>query len=143
MEIERKFLIDESKINYKEYPHKSLEQAYLCTSPVIRVRKEDDTYYMTYKGKGMMTREEYNLPLNKEAYESLKEKREGNLISKTRYLIPFKNYTIELDDFASPKPLLMAEVEFPTEEEANSFVGPEWFVEDVTGDPKYHNSNMI
>lgn len=143
MEIERKFLIDESKINYKEYPHKLLEQAYLCTNPVIRVRKEDDTYYMTYKGKGMMTREEYNLPLNKEAYESLKEKREGNLISKTRYLIPFKNYTIELDDFASPKPLLMAEVEFPTEEEANSFVGPEWFVEDVTGDPKYHNSNMI
>ncbi|CBK73647.1 hypothetical protein CIY_07540 [Butyrivibrio fibrisolvens 16/4] len=37
----------------------------------------------------------------------------------------------------------MAEVEFPTIEEANSFVPPEWFGEDVTNDKNYHNSNMI
>lgn len=143
MEIERKFLIDASGSNYKSYPCKMLEQAYLCTDPVVRVRKEDDTYYMTYKGKGMLAREEYNLPLTKEAYEKLREKRDGNLISKTRYLIPFGKYTIELDDFSSPAPLLLAEVEFDSVEEANAFIGPCWFIEDVTENPKYHNSNMI
>lgn len=143
MEIERKFLIDETKIDYRAFPSKELSQGYLCTDPVVRVRKEDDTYYMTYKGKGMLAREEYNLPLTKEAYEHLIKKADGHIISKRRYLIPFDKYTIELDDFTAPAPLLLAEVEFPTKEEALSFKGPDWFIKDVTEDPKYHNSNMI
>lgn len=143
MEIERKFLVDVKDIDYKSYPSKKLEQGYLCTDPVVRVRKEDDTYYMTYKGKGMLVREEYNLPLTKEAYDHLIQKADGNIISKTRYLIPCGKYTIELDDFSSPKPLLMAEVEFPTEKEAHDFTPPEWFIKDVTDNPEYHNSNMI
>ena len=45
-----------------------------------------------------MAREEYNLPLTQEAYEHLKPKSDGLVISKTRYLIPEKNgLTIELD----------------------------------------------
>ena len=51
--------------------------------------------------------------------------------------------TIELDVFDAPfAPLIMAEVEFPTEEMANAFQMPDWFLEDVTNDPAYHNSNM-
>ncbi len=111
--------------------------------PVIRVRKEDDHYYMTYKGSGMMAREEYNLPLNKTAYEQLKSKAEGNIISKKRVLIPYSKYTIELDIFEAPfAPLLLAEVEFESEEDANAFTPPDWFGQDVTYDGKYHNSNM-
>lgn len=68
MEIERKFLIKELPKNLEKYAKKELEQAYLCTSPVVRVRMENDEYYLTYKGKGLMVREEYNLPLTKEAY---------------------------------------------------------------------------
>ena len=49
MEIERKFLVDESQIDYRSYPHKILKQGYLSTDPVVRVRKEDDEYYMTVK----------------------------------------------------------------------------------------------
>ena len=36
----------------------------------------------------------------------------------------------------------MAEVEFPSIEEAESFAAPEWFGEDVTYDGRYHNSAM-
>ena len=40
MEIERKFLIDRLPEKLEVYPHKELEQGYLCTDPVVRVRKE-------------------------------------------------------------------------------------------------------
>ncbi len=143
MEIERKFLISKLPEGIDDYPFHIIEQAYLTTDPVIRVRKEDSTFYMTYKGSGMLSREEYNLPLNEEAYSVLRSKSEGNIISKKRVLIPYGKYTIELDIFDPPfSPLILAEVEFPSEEEAVSFTGPDWFREDVTYDPKYHNSNM-
>ncbi len=143
MEIERKFLIDESQFDYSSYPCKELIQGYLSTSPVVRVRREGDEYYLTYKGSGMLMREEYNLPLTKEAFEHLVEKSDGIVIRKTRYLIPLEPYTIELDVFHdSLAPLVMSEVEFPSLEEANSFTPPIWFSKEVTNDPKYHNSNM-
>ena len=67
MEIERKFLIDKLPENLDDYSFHIIEQAYLNTNPVVRVRRSDDEYYLTYKGSGMMAREEYNLPLNAEA----------------------------------------------------------------------------
>lgn len=92
MEIERKFLISKENLpaDLNSYPHHRLEQGYLSTAPVVRIRKEDDNYYLTYKSKGLMTREEYNLPLTKESYEHMRPKADGILISKTRYLIPEK-----------------------------------------------------
>lgn len=144
MEIERKFLIDILPENLSQYTCLQLEQGYLCTEPVVRIRRENNDYYLTYKSKGLMVREEYNLPLTKEAYEHLLPKIDGILISKKRYLIPFsENLTIELDVFeGSLAPLILAEVEFDTEEEANAFVPPEWFGEDVTYSTLYHNSTL-
>ena len=144
MEIERKYLL-KTLPDLKTYEFHKIEQAYLCTSPVVRVRREDETYYMTYKGGGMMAREEYNLPLNQESYQHLKEKADGNVIGKTRYLIPLKKEGLvaEVDVFDPPfAPLILAEVEFETEEQANAFEAPEWFGEDVTFDGRYHNSYM-
>lgn len=99
MEIERKFLIPRLPENLASYPSRLLEQAYLCTDPVVRVRRSDDSYILTYKSKGLMSREEYNLPLTAESYAHLKAKADGNIISKRRYLIPLSDgLTIELDD---------------------------------------------
>lgn len=157
MEIERKFTIKELPCHLDSYPFHIIEQAYLNTAPVIRIRKEDDNYYLTYKGQGLMAREEYNLPLNKASYQHLLPKADGTVISKKRYLLPLTNpaftadfapvkpseLTIELDVFAPPfAPLIMAEVEFPSIEMANAFLPPDWFDKDVTNDPAYHNSNM-
>lgn len=144
MEIERKFLIKQLPENLDEYPFHLIEQGYLNTSPVVRVRKSDDEYFLTYKGSGMMAREEYNLPLNAESYSHLIKKADGNIISKKRYLIPLdKSHTIELDIFDEPfSPLVIAEVEFNSLDEAELFTAPEWFDEEVTYDSKYHNNNM-
>lgn len=144
MEIERKFLISKLPPNVETYPSQLLEQAYLCTEPVVRVRRSDDTYTLTYKSKGLMSREEYNLPLTPESYEHLKTKADGNIIRKKRYRIPFDSrLTIELDVFAAPfEGLLLAEVEFSSEEEALAFSAPAWFGEEVTWSTDYHNSTL-
>ena len=144
MEIERKFLIKKLPDNLTSYKARKIEQAYLCTDPVVRVRRDNDDYYLTYKSKGMIVREEYNLPLTKEAYGHLLAKADGKIITKTRYEIPEKdNLTIELDVFEGKfDGLLLAEVEFASEEEALGYIPPEWFGEDVSNSTKYHNSTL-
>ena len=143
MEIERKYLVKTLPDNLSSFPCRFLEQGYLCTEPVVRVRQDNDKFELTYKSKGLMVREEYNLPLTKEAYEHLKSKADGRIITKKRYMIPLQEYTIELDVFEGElAPLILAEVEFPSEEKANAFVPPEWFGEDVTFSTQYHNSNL-
>ncbi len=160
MEIERKFTVKELPADLEQLPSHHIQQAYLNTNPVIRVRKEDDEYYLTYKGSGMMAREEYNLPLTKDAYHHLLQKADGRIISKRRYLIPLVNpsfekregfstppdnytLTIELDVFEGDlAPLVIAEVEFGSKESAEAFLPPAWFDQDVTYDKEYHNSNL-
>ena len=140
MEIERKYLLDQLPENLTSYPCKKIEQGYLSTEPVVRIRRSDDEYYLTYKSKGLMVREEYNLPLTKESYLHLREKADGVLISKTRYLLPLTgtDLTIELDVFDAPyEGLYLAEVEFPDEASANAFVPPVWFGKDVTYSSDY------
>lgn len=158
MEIERKFTVKKLPDDLDKYTCHIIEQAYLNTDPVVRVRRQDDKYYMTYKGKGLLAREEYNLPLNEVSYYHLRDKADGNVISKKRYVIPIINPTftsdftekddrislcVELDIFDAPfAPLVIAEVEFPSEEAANAFLSLDWFDQDVTNDPAYHNSNL-
>ena len=150
MEIERKYLVKELPENLENYPHFFIEQGYLCTEPTIRIRRKNNDYILTYKSRQNVSpavdtcvNVEEEFPLSKEAYEHLKTKADGRTITKRRYNIPLGNYTIELDLFTCPEGLIMAEVEFPTKEEALAFTPPEWFAQDVTMDPRYHNSNMI
>ncbi|MBR3646696.1 MAG: CYTH domain-containing protein [Lachnospiraceae bacterium] len=144
MEIERKFIPKYLPENIATAKFHKIEQAYLNTSPVVRIRQSDNDYYLTYKGGGMMAREEYNLPLNKESYIHLREKADGNIITKTRYLIPIHDeLTAELDIFEGVfKGLMIVEVEFESIEQANTFTPPDWFGEDVTTDGRYHNSYL-
>ena len=144
MEIERKYLIRSLPENLSQYQCKKIAQGYICTNPVVRIRKSDDEYYLTYKGKGLMAREEYNLPLTQEGYEHMLPKIDGRLIEKSRYLISLDGkLTAELDIFEGDlAPLIIVEVEFDSLDAANSFIPPEWFGEDVTESRKYHNSNL-
>lgn len=166
MEIERKFTIKKLPENLESYSCHIIEQAYLNTDPVVRIRRQDAEYYMTYKGKGLLAREEYNLPLNEQSYYHLREKADGNIISKKRYVIPIStpqftatymsehlsdsgksidslSLCVELDIFDAPfAPLVIAEVEFPDKETAEAFLPLDWFDQDVTNDPAYHNSNL-
>lgn len=148
MEIERKYLIDRDKIPFHpaNYPCRRIEQGYLCTKPVVRIRQDQEDYILTYKSKGLMAREEYNLPLTKNAYLHLREKADGRLITKDRYVIPLSPDSpllIELDFFHGDlEGLILAEVEFPNLLSAESFKAPDWFGEDVTHSSRFHNSNL-
>ncbi len=144
MEIEKKYLIPTIPENIEQYPFISIEQAYICTSPVLRIRKRSDQYIFTYKSAGLMSREEIETSLTEEAYYHLLSKADGNVITKTRYLIPTdNNLTIELDIFHGCfEGLVLAEVEFEDEESALSYTPPSWFGEDVTYSSKYHNSTL-
>ena len=98
---------------------------------------------LSYKGRGLLEREEYNLPLTAEAYESLKGKIEGRLIEKRRYILPFGKYKIELDIFKGKlEGLIYAEVEFPSKEEAENFAAPEWFNRELTEEPGNSNADL-
>lgn len=144
MEIERKYLVDKLPGHIEDYPCRIISQGYLNINPVVRIRRDNEKYELTYKSKGFMARQEYNLPLTREAYEHLLTKIDGRLIEKRRYMIPLDHgLTAELDVFEGTlAPLILVEVEFSSEEEANSFVPPSWFGEDVTFSGKYHNSSL-
>ena len=144
MEIERKFLVRNLPENLESYEQKRICQGYLCTNPVVRIRRSNDDYFLTYKGRGKMVREEHEFPLTAEAFEHMLPKIDGILIDKVRYLIPLSSgHIAELDIFQGKlAPLRLVEVEFASVEEAESFVAPEWFGDDVTESKEYHNSNL-
>lgn len=154
MEIERKFTIKKLPSKLDKYEKKRIEQGYLCTEPVVRIRKSNDDYYMTYKANKNLSlknneialvNEEIEVPLTKESYLHLKEKVDFHIIEKTRYIIPLdNNLKVELDIFEGClKGLTFAEVEFKDEEQAKSFILPEWFLEDVSFDKRFRNNYLI
>lgn len=147
MEIERKFLIknlQQLPFRPEDYPCRRIEQGYLCTDPVVRVRRDGSDFFLTYKSRGLMAREEYNLPLTEEAYSHLIAKADGRIITKTRYVIPLENgLKLELDLFEGElAPLILAEIEFSDEQSARDYRAPGWLGEDVTYSSDYHNSTL-
>lgn len=143
MEIERKFLVKRMPEGLEQTESRPMEQAYLCLDPVVRVRRCGEEYVLTYKGAGLLAREEHNLPLTRESYRHLLEKADGIPILKRRYRVPLAPYVAELDVFAPPlAPLVLVEVEFPDEAQALAFQPPAWFGREVTYDPAYTNGSM-
>ena len=123
----------------------------------------EEHFYMTYKGlrrQDTLAQEEYNLDLTREAYEHLLDKADGIVIEKKRILIPLNadafpegsegarcvsggDAVIELDIFAGALAgLVIAEVEFPSEEIAAAYRPAAWFGEEVTGDERYSNAYL-
>ena len=148
MEIERKFLLNKIPENLESYTKFDLEQAYISTEPVIRVRKKgtasNTRYILTVKSTGLMSRQEFELDIDEHSYNNLLKKSEGNIISKSRYVIPLDtSLTLELDIFHGKfEGLVMGEIEFPDEETAKKYTSPEYLSEEVTFDTRFHNSTM-
>lgn len=152
MEIEKKFLLKRLPEGLEQYERLVIEQGYLCTDPVVRIRRSNDQYILTYKshegievpqeGSGVRINQEVEVPLNRPAYEHLREKIDGNPVRKCRYLIPLEDgSTGELDIFEGVlSGLTLIEVEFADAETAGRFVPPDWFGENVSDDYRYSNS---
>ena len=121
VEIERKFTVRHLPEDLDKYPYHVIEQGYLNVSPAIRVRREDDSCYMTYKNRSTYAESiqdtksqvnseilasnkqqeqteqtvlevaqhdvpigstEYNLPLDKDSYEHMLAKADGNVATE-------------------------------------------------------------
>ena len=89
MEIERKFKVQRLPEQLEQYPVSHIQQAYLCREPVVRVRQRNGEFWLTCKGKGFLSREEFELPLEQSAYDHLRAKADGHWLTKDRYEIPF------------------------------------------------------
>ncbi|MBQ9561933.1 MAG: CYTH domain-containing protein [Lachnospiraceae bacterium] len=147
MEIERKYTIRQLPPDLEQYETREIEQAYLCMDPVVRVRRSNENYILTYKSKAdpdaaMCVNEEIEARLTRESYLHLRAKSDANPVTKTRYLIPLQDGLVaELDVFHGRlQGLVFCEVEFPSVEAAESFTAPEWFDRDVSTDRRYSNA---
>ena len=119
MEIERKFTVKKLPENLERYPSRLIEQGYLNTNPVVRVRRDENDYYLTYKGKGLLAREEYNLPLNEEAYRHLIQKADGRIMrSELDYVKEFlkRNFGLEATQEAMGMIKKLSEQHIPLQE---------------------------
>ena len=88
MEIERKFLVADIPLELDRYQVKHMEQLYVSTRPVIRIRRSDDKRVLTVKSKGLLSRQEFEMEIDENEYQNLRLKAEGNVIEKDRYIIP-------------------------------------------------------
>jgi len=142
-EIERKFLVDSSKLPTLPKGH-IMKQGYVPTQGItVRARISDDQAFLTLKGRATgLSRSEFEYPIPVEdAEEILNELCAHPLIEKTRYLIPYGGHTWELDIFEGENEgLIIAEIELGSENEA--FELPVWAIEDVSYDTKYRNANL-
>lgn len=145
IEIERKFLIDQAAwvprdggIHFK--------QGYLNSQKerVVRVRIEGHIARLTIKGvtTGVTRSEfEYGIPVE-DAAILLDKLCEQPLIDKHRHKEVHFGKTWEIDVFHGPNEgLVVAEIELASEDE--KFERPAWVVAEVSGDPRYFNSNLL
>jgi len=144
-EIERKFLV--TATTYRTLATGThYKQGYLNSQKerVVRVRTIDETGFMTVKGitKGATRLEyEYEIPV-KDADELLVQLCEQPIIDKHRYKVPLDGFVWEIDEFhGENEGLTVAEIELLSEDQ--EFPKPDWVGEEVTGDPRYYNSNLI
>ena len=144
-EIERKFLVKNDSWRSLAEGTK-YRQGYLSTNKerTVRVRTIRDKGFLAVKGltkDGMRTEFEYQIPMA-DAETLLDEICERPLIEKKRYQITFGEVTWEVDEFfGENRGLIVAEVELDTP--AQAFDKPAWIGTDITGDPRYFNSNLI
>jgi adenylate cyclase len=146
IETERKFLV-KGDFKHLASGKTSIRQYYLLADKekTIRIRISDERAVLTiksavYKGSFSRSEWEFEIPLC-EAMEIIKIGLPG-MIDKTRYYIPAGPHTFEVDEFhGKNEGLIIAEIELSSESE--EFERPEWLGEEVTGNPKYYNSNLI
>lgn len=143
-EIERKFLVREG--SWRGGKAVGFRQGYLNTAKerIVRVRTIGDRAYLTIKGitVGASRLEfEYEIPVA-DAEELLDELCEKPLIEKNRYTVEYGGLAWEVDEFLGENQgLVVAEVELQSEDQR--YERPEWLGDEVTGDPRYFNSNLI
>jgi adenylate cyclase len=145
-EIERKFLVKNEAFKDEATQSHRIIQGYLNKDPerTVRVRIIDNQGWLTIKGKSNSEgtrRLEWEKAIPLEDAKQLMALTLNQPIEKIRHIVPFENFTFEVDEFLThDKNLILAEIELPSED--TSFPRPDWLGEEVTGNPSYYNAMM-
>ena len=144
VEIERKFLVKDDSFKASASSCSHIMQGYLCREPqrTVRVRIRDDKGFLTVKGKNEgAQRLEFEYEIPKSDAEEMLKLCSGKILDKTRYIVNYKGFDWEIDEFHNlENPLTVAEIELPSLE--TEFEIPDFIGEEVTGNPKYYNSML-
>lgn len=145
-EIERKFLVNNLQFKQEATASFEIAQGFLNTHAerTVRVRIKGNQGFLTIKGKSNesgTSRFEWEKEIPVAEAKELLALCEKGIIQKIRYNIPIGNHTFEVDEFfGENEGLIVAEVELQHENEA--FSKPNWLGKEVTGQPKYYNSQL-
>ena len=142
-EIERKFLVDKSRLpNNLEGTKYTQGYISITDSGIVRVRIKGDIAVITIKSAGLgISRDEFEYQIPMDDAKSLLELFNDGVIYKTRYDIVYEGKKWEIDQFHKENEgLWIAEIELQFENE--SFEIPKWVLEEVTGNEKYYNSYL-
>ena len=146
MEIERQFLVKTLPDLPPEY--ESLQQGYVALLPEIRIRQIGESRFtLTVKRGTGLVREEWETEISRQEFDSLAMRLcpDTMMIEKRRYRIPLVDGNIaELHVHAGHlSGFSYVEVEFPTEQSANSFEPPSWFGQEVTEDVRFSYGTLV
>lgn len=146
-EIERKFLVRQLPADLEQYPHATILQGYIALDPVgggqVRLRQSDGVSWLTVKNGRGQVREETEVQLTADQFDSLWPTTAGRRLRKVRYRVPWRDVTIEIDAYQGANTgIVVAEVEFPTLSACESFQRPDWLGDDISGDPRWSNPGL-
>lgn len=142
-EIERKFRVPEPPSGLRRGTR--LRQAYLAVDGEVEVRVRDrgGRYLLGVKGGRGLERTEVELAIDAPTFDELWGLATARRIDKTRYAVPTGGCTAEVDVYGGALAgLVVAEVEFASRDEAEAFVPPPWFGDELTGDDRWSNAAL-
>jgi len=141
-EIERKFRVKRLPAGLEKFPREKIAQGYLVVGKGshVRLRKRGDVCSLTYKRGPARAREEREVALTAEQFDTLWPATKGRRLTKVRYEMPWNGWNIEIDVYRGIHDgLVVAEVEFPDERSCAQFEPPDWMGTDVSGKRRYSN----
>ncbi len=146
LEIERKFLVTgDAWRDAAVAPPLRMRQGYLAAGAdgmTVRVRLEGDCGVLTLKGRGLVSRAEFQYAIPVADAETLLSNHcAPPLIEKQRTRVAHAGLTWEVDEFAGHLAgLVLAEVELA--DAAQRVDLPGWVGAEVSEDPRFQNANL-
>ena len=148
IEIERKFVLSEIPGDDVLGTGQLLRQGYLAEEGdvTVRVRITERATMLTVKAGAGLSRTEVEVRIARHEAGALWSHTDGRRIEKTRHRVAHRDlggHVADVDVYAGALAgLCTAEVEFDSEEEAESFVPPPWFGREVTGERQWTNAAL-
>jgi adenylate cyclase len=139
-EIERKWSPTDLPGDLPEGHH--IRQGYVALDGEVevRIRDREGSFTLTVKGGSGLERDEIEVDLDRDAFDSLWSLAAGRTIEKVRHAVDVGDHEAEVDVYRGAHDgLRVVEVEFESMKDAEAFDPPDWFGDERTGDPRWSN----